>query len=77
MDGSIKWLLLDFQIDLLPSETKAFVLKENAEIRNLDDISSVTLVDDGCTVTIHTGPLKFKLSRDRLTIIAPAGSLCP
>ncbi|MDA0834318.1 MAG: hypothetical protein O2955_03240 [Planctomycetota bacterium] len=64
-DGSIKWLLLDFQIDLLPSETKAFVLKENAEIRNLDDISSVTLVDDGCTVTIHTGPLKFKLSRDR------------
>ncbi|MEX1228654.1 MAG: hypothetical protein WEB58_00345 [Planctomycetaceae bacterium] len=71
-DGSIKWLLLDFQIDLEPSETKTFVLRAGPDIVRDDEVNRIDVADDGRQVTFDTGPLQLKLSRDSFRLFEEA-----
>ncbi len=61
-DGSVRWLLLDFQVDLSAKESRDFTLRYGPDIRRAQvarpvDVSTV----DGDAV-IRTGPLQCRIS---------------
>jgi hypothetical protein len=60
-DGSIRWLLLDFQIDLVAREKKVLTLRYGPEIRRaaVDKPVKVTRAADG-KMTIATGPTRLE-----------------
>ncbi len=71
-DGSIRWLLLDFQVDLAPSQKKAFSLRHGPETKPqpFSKPLRVTQQDDG--VTIDTGPMRVELCKKRFRLPAAA-----
>jgi hypothetical protein len=67
-DGSVRWLLLDFQVDLSPGETKAFVLRYGDGVKRTAIDDPLRIVQrDGCTV--DTGPLQVKLASDEFRLL--------
>jgi hypothetical protein len=60
-DGSVRWLLLDFQIDLKARETKTLVLRYGPGIRRaaVPNPVRVTRADDG-RVSVETGPVRLE-----------------
>ncbi|MFH1921302.1 MAG: hypothetical protein ABIP48_15665, partial [Planctomycetota bacterium] len=61
-DGSVRWLLVDFQVDLEPSRQKTFRLEYGADVRRepVPDPIRADLRADG--VEIHTGPMRLVLT---------------
>ncbi len=59
-DGSVRWLLLDFQVDLAAGEEKRFTLRHGPDVRRttVDDPIAVTKHPDG-QVTIDPGPVRL------------------
>jgi hypothetical protein len=64
-DGSIKWLLLDFQIDLQANEKRRLVLEYGPETKISQSQTSIDIQNDSNATTIVTGPLKFILSHSK------------
>ena len=60
-DGSIRWLLLDFQIDLAPKQKKTLVLRYGPGVRRAPVANPVRVTKqaDG-KVTIETGPVRLE-----------------
>jgi hypothetical protein len=61
-DGSVRWLLLDFLIDLAEREKKTMVLRYGPGTRREAISDPVTVSPDDRGATIRTGPLLVKLS---------------
>jgi hypothetical protein len=61
-DGSIRWLLLDFQTDLEANQTQRYTLRYGPGTRRSPVEKPVTLNTEGQVVTIDTGPLRLLLS---------------
>ena len=61
-DGSVRWLLLDFQVDLKAGEKKRFILHIGPKTKRavIDHPLRVTEGRDG--VSINSGPLRLNLS---------------
>lgn len=64
-DGSIKWLLLDFQIDLQANEKRRLVLEYGPETKISQSRTSIDIQNDSNATTVVTGPLKFILSHSK------------
>ena len=62
-DGSIRWLLLDFPIDLQAGATARPVLHYGQETRQVEPTNPLKVVESPAGVTIHTGPLKVELNK--------------
>ncbi|MBN1441541.1 MAG: hypothetical protein JXA90_02480, partial [Planctomycetes bacterium] len=65
-DGSVRWLLLDFQIDLAAGEKRQLKLRYGPEVRRAA-VEKPVLVErrpDG-KVTIETGPLRLQYDPER------------
>ena len=60
-DGSIKWLLLDFQVDISANETRRPTLEYGPEVRPIESQTSVDVQKGPDTTTIIAGPLKLTL----------------
>ena len=61
-DGSVKWLLLDFQIDLRANERRRLTLEYGSEVKSSPPQASTSVRQDADATTIITGPLKLTLS---------------
>jgi hypothetical protein len=61
-DGSIRWLLLDFQTDLGANQTRRYTLRYCPGTERTTVEKPVTLGTEGKAVTIDTGPLRLRLS---------------
>src|SRR5262245_51283537 len=61
-DGSVRWLLLDFQVDLKVGEKQPFTLRYGPGTRRTAVEKPVTVSEEGRAVAINTGPLRLRLS---------------
>ncbi|UCG49900.1 MAG: hypothetical protein JSU94_08970 [Phycisphaerales bacterium] len=61
-DGSVKWLLLDFQIDLQAGERRRLALEYGPKVKSSPPEASTSIRQDADTTTVITGPLKLILS---------------
>ena len=72
-DGSVKWLLLDFQVDLKPNESLTLTLEfgpgTSTSVRHS---SPVSIRESKAGIEVHSGNLKVQISHPEL----PFG-LCP
>ncbi|MBP89583.1 MAG: hypothetical protein CMJ64_23215 [Planctomycetaceae bacterium] len=60
-DGSVRWLLLDFQVNLLPREVKRFVLRSGSSVERTAVDDPLRIDQERDAITIDTGPLRVKL----------------
>ncbi len=66
-DGSIRWILCDFQVSLEPEQSATFRLEQGGETTAP---SGVLAVRDGRRlVTIDTGVARFSVSKQRFTVL--------
>ncbi len=63
-DGSVRWLLLDFQVDLAARQKKQFTLRTGVKASAPPLSSPVQVSAQGRGTTIETGPLRLYLSRE-------------
>lgn len=61
-DGSVRWLLLDFQTDLEAGEKKRLTLRYGSGIRRSVIPNPLAISKKGQAVVIDTGPLRLQLS---------------
>lgn len=61
-DGSVRWLLVDFQADLRAKETKAFRLHDGSPVAPAGAALRVTA--EAARTVLETGPLRLELSRE-------------
>ena len=62
-DGTVRWVLLDFQLDIGPKEVKRLALRTKPASSKL--ATALRTLDDGTSVTIDTGPLGFAVSKTK------------
>ena len=62
-DGSIKWLLLDFQVDLQPRQSVRFVLEFGGGVTRPKVTDPITITDGYDGMTIDTRRLRVHLDR--------------
>lgn len=66
-DNSIRWILLDFQIDI-PADGKAIVqLRNDAHHKTVT--GPIRLADNNQTITVNTGPLTATISRTSASLL--------
>jgi len=59
-DGSVRWLLLDFQIDLEPEQSRALLLRHGPAVRRAPIGNPVQMRKTDDLVEIDTGPLRVR-----------------
>jgi len=62
-DGSLRWALLDFQVDLGAKESRQFVLR--TEPPRVQVRQPIQIGQTAEAVTINTGPLRFSVSKTK------------
>ena len=68
-DGSVRWLLLDFFIDLQPHQTKTWRLIHGAGVLRAPITNGVTVASDAKSIVLNTGPLQATLSRQKFRLL--------
>jgi hypothetical protein len=68
-DGSARWLLLDFQIDLAARETKTLTLRYGNGVAREPVASGVQVASSAEGVTLVSGPLQVRLSIERFRLL--------
>ncbi|MFN0196954.1 MAG: hypothetical protein ACKVT0_09415 [Planctomycetaceae bacterium] len=68
-DGSAKWVLLDFQTDLKPSEEKPFMLRVGSDVASPPIDNAISIRSDDQSVTLDTGPMQLKLSHKHFRLL--------
>ena len=64
-DGSVRWLLVDFQADVAASSDSVYALTDGG-IDSIDNTLSAT--EDADSIVVITGPLKFIVSRTKFNL---------
>ena len=62
-DGSVRWLLLDFQTDLAAQQTQDFTLRMAAAATPASPAGQLNVGTVGNRTFLHTGPLRIELDR--------------
>ncbi len=62
-DGTLRWILVDFQDDLAASATNKYVLK--AVSPKAKPSVALKVTDDGGAVTVDTGRMKFVIDKEK------------
>lgn len=68
-DGTIRWLLLDFQVDLAANESKKLALRYGPEIDRSAVSDPIVLFARNINPTLTTGPLRVELSPDSFRLL--------
>jgi hypothetical protein len=68
-DGSIRWLLLDFQANVPARETVYYTVRYGEDVVRHRFSSALSTVKQGSVVKVNTGVLHFSVSKDFLTDI--------
>lgn len=68
-DGSIKWLLLDFQANIAPRQTVNYRLETGAAA-NVKSPSPLKISEDAERISVDTGRLGFTVSKKRMGLLA-------
>ncbi|MDP3073666.1 MAG: GDSL-type esterase/lipase family protein [Opitutaceae bacterium] len=63
-DGSVRWLLLDFQVDLAANQKKHFTLRHGATVSRPTVPDPVRVSTRDRRTTIETGRLRFELNEE-------------
>ncbi len=67
----IKWVLVDFQADV-PAKGKAIyyltTVESGSEKARTDDLEGIIVTEDDAYVVVDTGPLKFRISKDKFNL---------
>ncbi|MCY2966785.1 MAG: hypothetical protein NT069_24675 [Planctomycetota bacterium] len=61
-DGSVRWLLLDFAVDLRPHEKQLLTLRHGSSVRRAPVADGVRVVSSEDSVVLRTGPMQSILS---------------
>jgi hypothetical protein len=61
-DGSIRWLLLDFQTGLMAAQTKPFTLRFGVDVHRANVTNPVRVIQGDHKVVVNSGPLQIQLS---------------
>ena len=61
-DGSVRWLLLDFAVDLRPHEKQTLTLRHGSSVRRAPVADGVRVVSSEDSVVLRTGPMQSILS---------------
>ncbi len=67
-DGSVKWLLLDFQTDVDAGKSTQYFLEYGAGVRRARIPGGVTVENEAHKMVIGTGPLRFEIAKERFGI---------
>jgi hypothetical protein len=70
-DGSIKWLLLDFQANLAPRQSVDYQL-ETGTASNVKTDSPLKISQNAERIFVDTGALRFAISKKRMGLLASA-----
>lgn len=62
-DGTLRWILLDFQLDIGPREKKQLTLKTQPAKAKPKTVIQTTENND--SISVNTGPLSFKVSKTK------------
>jgi len=65
-DGSVRWALLDWQVDLEPQQTRRWRVGTGRIVPD----RSVKLTDAGDRIDVDTGPLEFSVAKNRFAPIS-------
>jgi len=68
-DGSVKWLLLDFQVDLAAGEKKSFRLQSAPGAKPAAPRTPVRVAAEDKGAVIETGPMRLRLSAERFRLL--------
>ena len=68
-DGSIRWVLLDFQVDLASSESQQFVLRYGPEVRRAAVSDPVEVIMNLVSPMVGSGRLRIEVSPDRFRLL--------
>ena len=68
-DGSIRWLLLDFQTDLAAGQKKTFLLRHGPNTNRAAVDKPVRVTGEGRGVLMSTGPMRLMLSADQFRLL--------
>ena len=73
-DGTIRWLLLDFQVDLAAGQSKRFLLRYGPRVERSTNPHQSLVITRGSkeypiTPRIETGPLRVQLSTDHFRLL--------
>ncbi len=68
-DGSIRWLLLDFPINLQQGETSRLILRYGENDRREKPGNPLRVDETDESVTVVTGPLKLELSKSQFRLL--------
>jgi hypothetical protein len=67
-DGSVNWLLLDFQVDLDANSQRRLKLEYGSDVKRSPVGNPVQVQSDADTTTISTGALKMRLSHSQFRL---------
>jgi hypothetical protein len=68
-DGSIRWLLLDFPIDLRANETSVLKLRYGKDVVAEKPSRALRIEETDDAVTLNTGALKLEVSKKRFRLL--------
>lgn len=68
-DGSVRWLLLDFAVDLCPHEKKSLTLGYGDSVRRAPVADGVRVISSEDSVVLCTGPMQAILSRNHFRLL--------
>ena len=72
-DGSIRWLLLDFQTDLKANERRPFEVRFGTGVKRAEVADPVSCQEQDNAVAIQTGPLKMRLDLNHSSLLGRVG----
>ena len=68
-DGSVRWLLLDFQVELAPHEKKTFTLRYGSDVSRSKVDRPVRVTRKDTHVIINSGPMRCELSAESFRLL--------
>ncbi len=70
VDESVKWLLIDFQVDLEPNETQTYYLEygDGKGIAAPSRPALVEVAETGTYIEVNTGPMKFRVGKEKFNL---------
>jgi hypothetical protein len=69
-DGSLKWVLVDFQADVAPNGRSSYTVCQSGERADLGE--EVRIREDDERLVVGTGPLRFAVNRRRFSLVESA-----
>ncbi|MBM4045144.1 MAG: hypothetical protein FJ279_08520 [Planctomycetes bacterium] len=71
-DGSIKWLLVDFQVDVAAKRTRTCRLEYGPAVQRREPKAKLAVRQEPDRIEVNTGPLRFVVQRQTFGVINEA-----